>query len=140
MPRPPRIPPKEITERIKEQLARYDRNPFKDVLADALTVAPSKTAWRRFAKKDPGKYSQAIATLAKPAGFAEKSESLVINMDANKMAQELIARFGREKGQQLLEAAGLPTSLIATTSQPDKTPVPIENEPIEVSRESEITR
>lgn len=112
MPKPPRIPGKEITERIKAQLARYDRNPFQDALADALTVAPSKTAWRKYAKNDPGKWATAVATLGKSSGFAEKSEKLSLNLDAKDMARELTARHGAEKAKLLLGAAGLPTSLV----------------------------
>lgn len=111
--RNPRIPAKLIRENIEKRLARYDRDPFRDVLSDALSAKPTIAAWKRWAKKDPGKYANSIASLAKAAGFAERSESVKIEYNAETVARELEARFGKEKGRQLLKATGLPESLIS---------------------------
>jgi len=112
MPIPPKIPKKQIMARMQDQLARYDRAPFQGALAKALINEPGHKHWRDMAKADPEKWSRSVAMLAKAAGYAEKSERVNVNLDPGTMARELVARFGHTRARSLLEAAGLPASLI----------------------------
>jgi len=98
--------------RMQDQLARYDRAPFQGALAKALINEPGHKHWRDMAKADPEKWSRSVAMLAKAAGYADKSERISVNLDPATMARELVARFGHTRALSLLEAAGLPASLI----------------------------
>jgi len=122
---PPRLPGKEVIKRIADQLARFDRAPFQQHLATALSVGPSLSSWRKQSKKNPEAWARSVASLAKVAGFAERKETLNLTLDPEAMSRELVARYGTTKAQTLLEAAGLPVSLIPTV---DIVPEPIEGE------------
>ena len=126
---------------MQAQLARYDRSPFQNHLAVALSpgIAPSMSAWRRMAKKDPEKWSRSITMLAKAAGFADKSERINVNIDPGTMAKELVARFGHTRALSLLSAAGLPTDLIPTVNI-DRLPIEHSSGNISGSTNSEVSK
>lgn len=113
MPRPPKLPEREVFQRIESRLARYDRGPFQEQLARALACGPSKSAWRSLAKKNPAAWAQSVEKLAKVSGFAERTESLSLTMDPQQIARELVARHGPDKAALLLQAAGLPSGLVS---------------------------
>ena len=116
MPKPPKIPGDEVTKALEARLMRYDRSPFMGMLADAATVAPSKTAWRKLARRDPEKYVRAVSTLAKTAGFADKTESVKITGTLDELVNILVARHGPEKTMTVLQSMGLPTTLVSASS------------------------
>jgi hypothetical protein len=89
-----RVPGDDIIDRIEQQLARGDRSPVQGVLATALACAPSKTAWQRAAKKDPFKYSRALADLHRTAGFADRKEQITVKATPDDVARELVAKYG----------------------------------------------
>ncbi len=107
----PRIPGQAVVDQLEKRLARYDRGPFQGMLADALSVKPSRTAWRKLAAKNPERYVAAVSQLAKPAGFGERSETLSVSMDLTSLAETLVARHGADKAQKMLGLFGLPASL-----------------------------
>lgn len=108
------LPQGEVRERIKQRIARYDRAPFQDHLATALERGPKPAHWHALAKKNPARWADAVSTLAKVSGFAERSESVHVQLGPQEIAQQLVARHGQQKALELLKAAGLPTSLIET--------------------------
>lgn len=119
MPKGPRIPKKLIREELLKRIQRQDRGPFAEILADAVSAKPTLKAWRQLAKSDPDKYARSIASMAKVSGFADRSESVTVNMDVNQLAETLINRYGPAKARTMLELHGLPTSLIPDTSAID---------------------
>ena len=112
VPKPPRLPPDKVFAEIEAQLARLDRAPFRKPLAEALGVAPSRSAWRKLAKNDPGKWSSAVATLAKSAGMPETVQSISVNLEPQQLANQLVTRYGTERAREMLKMHGLPENLI----------------------------
>ncbi len=90
------------------------------MLADAVGVKPSRTAWRQFGKKAPDRYVKAIGELAKLNGYVEKTEKHIIRHDAKSLALELVNRVGEDKARNILTNFGLPASLI-----PESGPAPV---------------
>ena len=112
MPKAPRLPPDKIFADIEAQLARLDRAPFRKPLAEALGVAPSRTAWRKLAKRDPAKWAAAVATLGKSAGMPETVQTISVNLEPQQLANQLVTRYGTDKAREMLRMHGLPESLI----------------------------
>jgi hypothetical protein len=106
------MPAQEIVDAIKRQVATGSREPFADILATALAVPPSKTAFRSLARQNPRQYVQTLKDLAELTGFATRHESIQIKHDARSMALELVNRVGRERATAILADFGLPSSLI----------------------------
>lgn len=83
------------------QLRRYDRSPFLEMLAIWLESAPDAEAIADWAKKKPDLWAKAMGDLAKMSGFTEKQEVLhtyrVENMSDSQLedrARELAGRLG----------------------------------------------
>ena len=91
---------------VEEALARYDRTPFLDVLAMWLEAMPAAPVLKRFAEQSPGKYITAMASIARMAGFSEKTDiTHTHRLDLTKMSDV-------ELEQRLLAATaslGLPS-------------------------------
>ena len=113
--KPPRLNPKRIRERLIAQLGRFDRTPFQDLLATAVLAGQgtkARKAWTELAERDPAKYASAISSLAKPAGFGERTESVQIGVTPEQLVAELMGRYGAERARMMLEASGIPVALI----------------------------
>lgn len=111
MPKPPNIPAKNVRDALEKRVARQDRQPFQEMLATAMSVAPSPTAWKRFATKNPDRYTKAVQELAKMSGYVDRTEHVHIRHDAQSVAAELVKRFGQDKARAILSNMGLPASL-----------------------------
>lgn len=71
-------------DELRAQLARYDRQPFIDVLSAWLQCAPTPEEVMAFAAKKPDMYIKAVGDLARMAGFTDKREvdvSVSIRLD-----------------------------------------------------------
>lgn len=119
MPNPPRLPKASVVARIRAQVARNDRTPFADILADALSVAPSKTAFRQLARQNPRQYVSMVKELAELNGYAQRTEHRRVNIDATAIAAEIAARMGADKAREILPAFGLPSTLVPDTAPDD---------------------
>ncbi len=112
MPQSPRLPAAEVRKNLMNQLAQQDHQPFREILADAVSVKPKKKAWRELANTDPEKYTRAVNQLRKAAGYIDKTEHHQINHSASDLAATLVARYGPAKARQMLELHGLPVELV----------------------------
>jgi hypothetical protein len=126
MPKAPKIPSAEVVAGIRRQVVKNDRAPFADILADALSVAPSKTAMRQLARQNPRQFVSMLRELADLNGYASRSEHVTVKHDARSMALELVNRVGPERAKAVLADFGLPSSLI-----PRETPHSVPDAPIE---------
>ncbi len=70
MPKAPQIP----VEQIREQLESLSRRPFRTVLARLLDCAPTDAAMVAQAEKNPDRWGQTVALLARLSGYNEKLE------------------------------------------------------------------
>lgn len=102
-----RLPGDAIIKQIEKQLGVYDRSPFHEQLARALACGPSKTAWQRMATRAPDKWARSVRELAIVSGFAERQERVITHKDPKLIAEELVARYGREQADQMLRNHGL---------------------------------
>jgi hypothetical protein len=59
---------------VREQLDNLSRNPFRDVLAQLIEVAPEPAEMKEWAKRCPDRLAQAVAIWARLAGYNEKLE------------------------------------------------------------------
>lgn len=113
----PNIPAQAVFDQIETQIARQDRGVFATMLADALGVKPSRTAWRSFGKKNPDRYVKAVGELARLNGYADKTEKHIYRHDPKSLALELVNRLGEDKARSVLTNFGLPATLIPSDTQ-----------------------
>jgi hypothetical protein len=73
----------EVKERLVAQLSGYDRTPFIEQLAEIMLNGPRAADWRKFAIKHPDRWTQSLATMARVAGFSEKTEALNLHLMAD---------------------------------------------------------
>lgn len=59
---------------LSAELQRLSRGPFRDLLADFLTCAPTAKDIQRAAMKSPDRWAQALAIVAKLSGYHERLE------------------------------------------------------------------
>ena len=82
---------------LTAQLRRYDRTPFLDVLAQMLEHRPTPEALQRFADRDPGRWAAAVTSLARVAGFSERSEVAVdVTTDLSRLSDSQLEARLRE--------------------------------------------
>ena len=62
------------TEDVRAALDAMSRDPFKDLLGDILGSAPAPEAIYALAQKNPNRYGQLLAIVARLAGYNEKLE------------------------------------------------------------------
>lgn len=74
---PRRQQPKFNGEELRAQLQAYDRRPFQDLLAEWINASPDPERVAEFADKHPDKFISSMSSLARIAGFTEKTETLV---------------------------------------------------------------
>lgn len=81
---PPKSMPKPLkgweirAAEIAAQFAQMRREPFKHLLAEVLENAPTPEAIRALAKRDPSRYGQLLAIVARLAGYTDR-----LQVDAN---------------------------------------------------------
>lgn len=66
--------PTPLGDDIRQKLQTYDRSPFMDVLLSFLEGSPSPDAIKAFAERNPDKWASAMASVARIAGYTEKTE------------------------------------------------------------------
>lgn len=93
---------------VRQQLHHYNRTPFLNLLAMFMEAAPTPDAIAQFAREKPDRWAQAIAMIAKIAGFAERQEiDHTISVEVNQMSDaQLMDRIAELQGQ--LQPAGPP--------------------------------
>jgi len=84
-------------------LRQYDRAPFIDVLVEWIGCGPGPDAIADFAEKHPDKYVAAVSSLARIAGFSEKTETRVdVNIDIRRLSdsqlEDKLAEFASKIG------------------------------------------
>lgn len=124
MPKLPRLPAAQVKANLAARVARQDRGPFQELLAETLHYKPKPKALRELAK-DPEKHARTVKTYAQLAGYIERKESLNVSMTAKELADTLVARYGAEKARKMLELHNLPQSLIpdSKTETIDASPI-----------------
>lgn len=74
------------------RLRQYDRTPFLELLQHWLENSPTLADITALAKRSPDRYIAALSSLAKIAGFSEKTESTVnLNMNIGRMSDSQLA-------------------------------------------------
>ncbi len=76
-------PVKIDTSEVATALEIGSREPFTQELARWFNAAPSSAAFRRMAEKRPDRWVQAIAVLARLAGYNDRTESVSLSLFAN---------------------------------------------------------
>ena len=76
-------PVKIDTSEVATALEIGSREPFTKELARWFNAAPSSAAIRRMAEKRPDRWVQAIAVLARLAGYNDRTESVSLSLFAN---------------------------------------------------------
>jgi hypothetical protein len=120
------VKPSERKERaldgIEAKLRNYDRAPFMDLLAEWMHCFPEPDSLKLFADKYPDRYIQAMAHLARIAGYTDKTESSVnVNVNVRQLSdsqledrlKELSANLGVRR-EPPLELTAIP---IATADE-----------------------
>ena len=64
---------------VERALMARSREPFVEELKRILEAGPSDKALRQFAAQHPDRWSQMISTMARLAGYTDKTESLELN-------------------------------------------------------------
>jgi hypothetical protein len=72
-----RLSPRFTGTELRKRLTSFDRAPFTDILSEWMMAAPSPEAVEILAETDPAKYIQALASLARIAGYSDKTETSV---------------------------------------------------------------
>jgi hypothetical protein len=67
-------PPKLDQNEVREQIENLSRRPFRTVLARLLDNAPSDEAIAGQAERNPDRWAQTVALIARLGGFNEKLE------------------------------------------------------------------
>ena len=97
---------------VAERLARLDRGPIQEVMARVVAAMPSLQDQQDYYKDHPYQHARAVALMARPAGYVDRSEALTLNMSADTVARELVNRLGADKARERLAEHGLPISLV----------------------------
>lgn len=94
--------PKFSADDLRLRLRQYDRTPFLELLQHWLENSPRTEDIERLVKRSPDKFISALATLAKIAGFTEKTESTVnINMNISQMSDSQLEDELKRQAAQL---------------------------------------
>src|SRR5262245_61785597 len=60
---------------LRQKLTSFDRAPFTDLLAEWIELVPSSEAVKTLAESEPAKFMTALASIAKMAGYSDKTET-----------------------------------------------------------------
>lgn len=102
MPKRPLLTPEEI----EVQLDSLSRQPFRQVLADVLASAPSMDDIRGFASRNPDRWGQLLAIVAKLGGYHDKLEVegnmrlKVEDMSDAELVERIKQLEGESRGQE----------------------------------------
>ncbi len=110
MARPPTID----SDSVRAQIMALQREPFREVLAEALGCTPSREAMAAFSEKHPDRWAQCLAILGRLSGY--KDEMAVAkdsNVSISLMSDaELIEEMHRLR-RQVVAAGGSAAESIA---------------------------
>ena len=103
--RPDSHKPSFTANQVREQLRKYDRTPFLDLMSAWLECSPTAEAVVAFADKWPDRYAASLVSLGKIAGFAERKE-LTVEGEIN--VHHLSDSQLEDKARQAALALGIP--------------------------------
>lgn len=91
--------------RIREELDAGSRAPFKSSLAETLMEKPDSPAIKRFANRYPDRWASMVATLARLAGYHDKTEETkTLNILISRMSdQEVLKNIAKLEGELTAE-------------------------------------
>jgi len=98
--------------KLRELVERGSRAPFHDAISRAFAGGPSKSDWRKLARKSPHLWAAGVDRLAEPAGYVPRSATVGLQIEVTEVAAELVSRYGADRARTMLEAAGLPAGLL----------------------------
>lgn len=107
--------PKFNGDELRAQLQSYDRRPFLELLSEWINSCPDPDRISEFADKHPDKYISAMSSLARIAGFTEKTETLV---DVTVNYRALSDSQLEDRLAQLQQQLTLPQSGLHGTDRP----------------------
>ena len=109
MPRPPRIPAKDIKAALEKRVANHDRTVFHSLVTDAVRYGPRAKDFKNL-RKDPERHARTLSSYAKLAGYVDKTIHETRHYDIAQLAQTLLTRHGPEKLLSIWQSMGLPIS------------------------------
>lgn len=114
-------------DKIRAETDRLSRAPFVECLNDLLSAQPTLESLKAFADRSPDRWSQAVAIMARLAGYHDKLEITGnLTVDVRRMSDsQLVAA--------LCEIEGKAESVV--TSQP-LAPLPRDRSLVVISRDS----
>lgn len=83
---------------VEKALGRFDRAPFRRVLAEYIGAAPTPQAIAEFAAKYPDRWAQGLAILAGLAGFQKDVNVNVTHWNVAEMSEAQLMERARELG------------------------------------------
>lgn len=103
------VDPDAVSRTILSELERQSRQPFVDELAKALSHGPSGTDYRKLAADDPEKWSRAVFSLARLAGYTNQTEHVHRHLveDTHQLLLELHKAFGEQAALKAAKELGM---------------------------------
>jgi hypothetical protein len=118
--------PKYTGTELRKALTAYDRQPFTDLLLEWFAECPRPEDIRQLAEKDPQKWVQSMASLAKMAGYTDKTETSVdVTVNYKGLSDSQI----EDRLRQLANRVGLPVNRLMT----------IQAEPLDPEKPAQMT-
>lgn len=84
---------------VSELLAEQNRAIFYPSISEAINSAPTKSEWKRFSGRFPDRWAGALSTLAKLAGYSDKTET------THNINITLAARLQSARGRDAIDAS-----------------------------------
>jgi len=116
-------------EKIRTEIYRLSRDPFRDVLSFFIASAPSPQAIRKQAQRFPDRWAQSITQLANLSGYSQLNTNLDISLSASishmsdaeidKRIDEIQTAPPRHVEQEVIDVAPIPA--VRDTDQPSAT-------------------
>jgi hypothetical protein len=107
--------------KLARQVTRMDRGPFRALLAEILSAAPSVESVRKQAERYPDRYVQALTQLGKLAGYREVTEhrltvevstmsDVELEQRVRSLEHDLARMRGDEQDAEFEDVSGPPTA------------------------------
>jgi hypothetical protein len=106
---------------VREQLDGMSRDPFRDLLADVLGSAPTPDAVHDLAQRNPDRYGQLLAIVARLAGYNEKLE---VQADVTTHVRDMSDAELELRIAELERAQALPHPVVAAEPRRRRQPRP----------------
>ena len=106
-------------EKIREELERLSRQPFRDMLSLLLSANLTQEDIDAFAKKSPDRLAQSIAIMGRLSGYNEKLE---IEADLSTSLTQLSDMEMQNRLKELRQPQPLPLAEITGDAKPLKAP------------------